>query len=90
MRCCSLDGDADRLLYYTFINDNIQKEKDNIQKEKDNIQKEKEKDNDDEIKLSVLEGDKILLLYLKVILLLAPAEIEIGLVQTAYANGAST
>ena len=68
-RCCSLDGDADRLIYY-FI------------------------DNDDTFHL--LDGDRLstlAALFLSDIVQSAgfpPEKLRIGVVQTAYANGAST
>ncbi|XP_060528456.1 phosphoacetylglucosamine mutase [Cylas formicarius] len=65
-RCCSVDGDADRLVYYYL---------------------------DDNGKFHLLDGDRIATLiaaYLKEILLKTGIDLNLGLVQTAYANGAST
>ena len=67
-RACSLDGDADRLMYYYL----------------------------DEYGLfHMLDGDKIAALVAAFIVDLVKlanldAEIKVGVVQTAYANGAST
>ncbi|XP_072382514.1 phosphoacetylglucosamine mutase [Diabrotica undecimpunctata] len=66
VRCCSVDGDADRIVYYYL---------------------------DDNEKFHLLDGDKIATLaaaYLKEILQKTGLKLKIGLVQTAYANGAST
>ena len=67
-RCCSLDGDADRIVYYY---------------------------NDSENNFHLLDGDRIA--TLSAVFLGEMVEkahlhdnIKIGLVQTAYANGAST
>ena len=67
-RCCSLDGDADRLIYYF---------------------------NDPDHGFRLLDGDKIATLAASFIGDLArearlSKELKIGVVQTAYANGAST
>lgn len=68
-RCCSLDGDADRLIYYFMDNDET---------------------------FHLLDGDRISTLAALFLADLAssagfPAEkLRIGVVQTAYANGAST
>lgn len=67
-RCCSLDGDADRLIYYF---------------------------NDPEQGFRLLDGDRIATLAASFIGDLAREagladELKIGVVQTAYANGAST
>jgi len=67
-RCCSLDGDADRIIYYF---------------------------NDPEHGFRLLDGDKIATLAASFIGDLArearlAEELKIGVVQTAYANGAST
>ena len=67
-RCCSLDGDADRIVYY-FV------------------------DEDDSFHL--LDGDRIATLTASFIGDLARAaglgeKLEVGVVQTAYANGAAT
>lgn len=70
-RYASLDGDADRLVYFYLEHD------------------------DDKLKLNLLDGDKIMALYalyMKEMLEKAnlSEELTFGLVQTAYANGAST
>nr|XP_019527389.2 LOW QUALITY PROTEIN: phosphoacetylglucosamine mutase [Aedes albopictus] len=65
-RCVSVDGDADRVLYYFT---------------------------DEEGVFHLLDGDRIATLiagYLKDLVEKCGVEIEMGLVQTAYANGAST
>lgn len=67
-RCCSLDGDADRIIYYF---------------------------NDPEHGFRLLDGDKIATLAASFIGDLTreaglSEELKIGVVQTAYANGAST
>ncbi|TAQ84238.1 hypothetical protein B7494_g7436 [Chlorociboria aeruginascens] len=67
-RCCSLDGDADRIIYYF---------------------------NDPEHGFRLLDGDKIATLCASFIASLAieahlSSDLKIGVVQTAYANGAST
>lgn len=67
-RCCSLDGDADRLIYYF---------------------------NDSEHGFRLLDGDRIATLAASFIGDLAREagladELKVGVVQTAYANGAST
>lgn len=59
-RCCSLDGDADRIVYFTKTNGCFE----------------------------ILNGDKIACLLIK---FLSTSKVDsIGLIQTAYANGAST
>lgn len=66
MRCCSVDGDADRIVYY-FI--------------------------DEDDKFHLLDGDRIATLiaaYLKELLEETGIDLNLGLIQTAYANGAST
>jgi phosphoacetylglucosamine mutase len=67
-RACSLDGDADRLIYYYL---------------------------DDRSQFRLLDGDKIAALVAAFIVELVKAtgledSIKVGVVQTAYANGAST
>jgi len=67
-RACSLDGDADRLMYYYL---------------------------DDRGQFHMLDGDKIAALVAAFIIELVKlagldSEIKVGVVQTAYANGAST
>ncbi|KAJ8274721.1 hypothetical protein COCON_G00093460 [Conger conger] len=65
-RCCSFDGDADRIVYY-FINSAGQ--------------------------FHLLDGDKIATListYLKELLTQAGLDLQVAVVQTAYANGSST
>ncbi|KAK9869805.1 hypothetical protein WA026_003537 [Henosepilachna vigintioctopunctata] len=65
-RCCSVDGDADRLIYYYL---------------------------DENKKCHLLDGDRIAILiaeYLKEMVESTGLEVDLGLVQTAYANGAST
>lgn len=65
-RCCSVDGDADRLVYYYL---------------------------DENKKFHLLDGDRIATLIagcLKEILQATGISLNLGLVQTAYANGAST
>jgi len=67
-RACSLDGDADRLIYYYL---------------------------DDRSQFHLLDGDKIAALVAAFIVELVKAtglddSIKVGVVQTAYANGAST
>ncbi|ESZ90592.1 N-acetylglucosamine-phosphate mutase [Sclerotinia borealis F-4128] len=67
-RCCSLDGDADRIIYYF---------------------------NDPDLGFRLLDGDRIATLAASFITDLAKDagladELRIGVVQTAYANGAST
>ena len=66
-RLCSLDGDADRLVYY-FL--------------------------DSQSRVRLLDGDKLLVLYCTFVSsLLRQANMDglsVGIVQTAYANGAST
>lgn len=60
--CCSFDGDADRIVFFTKIND----------------------------KFKLLNGDKIATLFMLCIREFFDKDINIGVVQTAYANGAST
>lgn len=65
-RCCSFDGDADRIVYYY---------------------------NDDAGHFHLLDGDKIATLigtFLKELLPKAGLDLQIAVVQTAYANGSST
>jgi phosphoacetylglucosamine mutase len=67
-RACSLDGDADRLMYYYL---------------------------DEHGHFHMLDGDKIAVLVAAFIVDLVKlanldSEIKVGVVQTAYANGAST
>ncbi|XP_034947375.1 phosphoacetylglucosamine mutase [Chelonus insularis] len=65
-KCISIDGDADRIIYY--YSDQFQK-------------------------VHLLDGDKIaalIITYFKELLPLTGLSIQLGLVQTAYANGAST
>lgn len=67
-RGCSLDGDADRLMYYYL---------------------------DERSQFHMLDGDKIAALVAAFIVELVKSaglehEIKVGVVQTAYANGAST
>ncbi|XP_060061420.1 phosphoacetylglucosamine mutase isoform X2 [Erinaceus europaeus] len=65
-RCCSLDGDADRIVYYYY---------------------------DVEGCFHLIDGDKIATLissFLKELLLEIGQSLNIGVVQTAYANGSST
>lgn len=67
-RACSLDGDADRLIYYYM---------------------------DDRNQFHMLDGDKIAALVAAFIVDLVKTagleeDIKVGVVQTAYANGAST
>ncbi|XP_066254329.1 phosphoacetylglucosamine mutase [Euwallacea similis] len=65
-RCCSVDGDADRLVYYYL---------------------------DENQKFHLMDGDRIATLiagYLKEVLEKTGLKLHLGLVQTAYANGAST
>ncbi|KAI4882999.1 hypothetical protein NFI96_015796 [Prochilodus magdalenae] len=65
-RCCSFDGDADRIVYYY---------------------------NDPDRRFHLLDGDKIATListYLKELLTQAGLNLQIAVVQTAYANGSST
>lgn len=67
-RGCSLDGDADRLIYYYL---------------------------DDRGQFHMLDGDKIAALVAAFIVELTKSaglegEIQVGIVQTAYANGGST
>uniref|UniRef100_A0A8C3AWX6 Phosphoacetylglucosamine mutase n=1 Tax=Cyclopterus lumpus TaxID=8103 RepID=A0A8C3AWX6_CYCLU len=65
-RCCSFDGDADRIVYYYT---------------------------DSEGQFHLLDGDKVATListFLKELLTQAGIDLEIAVVQTAYANGSST
>lgn len=65
-RCCSFDGDADRIVYYY---------------------------SDAAGQFHLLDGDKIATListYLKELLTQAGLDLQIAVVQTAYANGSST
>uniref|UniRef100_A0A182JYP4 Phosphoacetylglucosamine mutase n=1 Tax=Anopheles christyi TaxID=43041 RepID=A0A182JYP4_9DIPT len=65
-RCCSVDGDADRVVYYFTDKDGI---------------------------FRLLDGDRIATLlagYLKDLIEQCDVQLKMGLVQTAYANGAST
>lgn len=65
-RCVSVDGDADRVVYYYM---------------------------DENSKFHLLDGDRIATLiasYLKELLEEIGIDFNLGLVQTAYANGAST
>lgn len=65
-RCCSVDGDADRLVYF-FIDENA--------------------------KFHLLDGDRIATLiadYLMNLVSECGVSLKLGIVQTAYANGAST
>ncbi|KAK5644601.1 hypothetical protein RI129_005901 [Pyrocoelia pectoralis] len=65
-RCVSVDGDADRIVYYY---------------------------NDENNKFHLLDGDRIATLiaeYLKELVLACGIDLNLGLIQTAYANGAST
>ncbi|XP_023682381.1 phosphoacetylglucosamine mutase [Paramormyrops kingsleyae] len=65
-RCCSFDGDADRIVYYY---------------------------SDSEGRFHLLDGDKIATListFLKKLVTQAGLDLQIGVVQTAYANGSST
>ncbi|XP_053595147.1 phosphoacetylglucosamine mutase [Microplitis demolitor] len=66
IKCASIDGDADRLVYY-YVDENS--------------------------KFNLLDGDKIAILivsYFKELIEASGLSIKLGLVQTAYANGAST
>ncbi|XP_063078585.1 phosphoacetylglucosamine mutase isoform X2 [Engraulis encrasicolus] len=65
-RCCSFDGDGDRIVYYY---------------------------NDDEGRFHLLDGDKIATLvstFIKELLTKAGLDLQMAVVQTAYANGSST
>lgn len=65
-RCVSIDGDADRIVYY-YVDAND--------------------------KFHLLDGDRIATLvaeYLEELIKSSGLTIQLGLVQTAYANGAST
>ncbi|XP_016062832.1 PREDICTED: phosphoacetylglucosamine mutase isoform X2 [Miniopterus natalensis] len=65
-RCCSFDGDADRIVYYYYDADGH---------------------------FHLIDGDKIATLissFLKELLLEIGESLNIGVVQTAYANGSST
>ncbi|XP_012173920.1 phosphoacetylglucosamine mutase isoform X2 [Bombus terrestris] len=66
VRCASIDGDADRIIYFYMDEDN---------------------------KFHLLDGDRIATLiaeYLKELLQESHLSFQLGLVQTAYANGSST
>jgi len=66
VRCVSVDGDADRIVYY-YLDENDQ--------------------------FHLLDGDRIATLiagYLKELVLGTGVDLNLGLIQTAYANGAST
>lgn len=66
VRCVSVDGDADRVVYYYL---------------------------DGDMKFHLLDGDRIATLlagYLKELIEQTGLDLNMGLVQTAYANGAST
>lgn len=66
MRCVSIDGDADRIVYYYT---------------------------DEQNKFHLFDGDRIATLvaeYFKELLTESQLILNIGLVQTAYANGGST
>ena len=66
VRCCSIDGDADRIVYYYTDKNN---------------------------KFHLMDGDRIAILvasYLKELLEKSNLKLNLGLVQTAYANGGST
>lgn len=66
VRCVSVDGDADRIVYFYTDENNT---------------------------FHLLDGDRIATLiaaYLKELLTASKLDIQLGLVQTAYANGAST
>lgn len=65
-RCVSIDGDADRIVYYYT---------------------------DEQNKFHLLDGDRIAILvaeYFKELLQQSNLDLQLGLVQTAYANGGST
>lgn len=65
-RCVSLDGDADRLIYYYI---------------------------DESQAFHMLDGDRIAILiagYLMELVRESKTNVNLGLVQTAYANGSST
>ncbi|XP_071998144.1 phosphoacetylglucosamine mutase isoform X3 [Engystomops pustulosus] len=65
-RCCSFDGDADRIVYYY---------------------------KDNEHRFHLLDGDKIATListFIKELLVKVDLMLNMGVVQTAYANGSST
>lgn len=66
VRCCSVDGDADRIVYYYM---------------------------DEKDKFHLMDGDRIATLvagYICQLLEQTGIDLKLGLVQTAYANGAST
>lgn len=66
VRCVSIDGDADRVVYF-YVNENN--------------------------KFHLLDGDRIATLvaaYFKELLTTSSLSLQLGLVQTAYANGGST
>ncbi|XP_033633324.1 phosphoacetylglucosamine mutase-like [Asterias rubens] len=65
-KCISLDGDADRIVYYFIDNDGV---------------------------FHLLDGDKIATLiagYIQELVTASGLQLNMGLVQTAYANGSST
>lgn len=65
-RCVTIDGDADRVVYYYT---------------------------DEQNKFHLMDGDRIATLvaaYFKELLFKSNLELNLGLVQTAYANGSST
>lgn len=66
-KCCSIDGDCDRLVYFTA---------------------------DNQSNFQLMDGDKIIALYAGWILSLLEksglGDVSFGIIQTAYANGAST
>lgn len=65
-RCCSFDGDGDRIVYYY---------------------------NDDKGHFHLLDGDKLATListFIKELLIKAGLDLQLAVVQTAYANGSST
>ena len=85
-RCASFDGDADRLVYYT-TGAGIQ----HLMYSYRDMRLTYKKDG----KFLLLDGDKIAALsagYLKELLRQLPGfeQTEVGVVQTAYANGSST
>lgn len=66
VRCCSVDGDADRIVYYYV---------------------------DGSEKFHLMDGDRIATLvagFIRELLQQTGIDLKMGLVQTAYANGAST
>lgn len=89
VRCASLDGDADRLLYYYMNSGKYMRE----------IQSPNQSDPSHfpiylaDSKFCLLDGDKISTLfgtYLKELLQESGLDLKLGVVQTAYANGSST